>query len=313
MASAQPPANVDTPSSTSSAEPAKYSSGLMPAEYVGLEVAQNGDEDGRWQSAQSTGGNTYHAPYQDNFKTGASYDQQQTYSQATTTAPPYGTDRGEKRFCGIRATTFWLALLALIFLLGTIGASAAAGTIAQQYAGYVQTCETKLELSSLATTSAAESGATSAASATAAAAAASELSATTASSTAGATPTSFTSIPLPEQASSILGEVTTNCPNLSSENKTYTPPGSNLRFVRECGKNYPFNDLGYIPLTKMEDCINLCAALYVTTQSADGKCIGVAWVTAGKQGTDQNYCWLKSAKGSPDPKANVEAAWLTMT
>lgn len=63
----------------------------------------------------------------------------------------------------------------------------------------------------------------------------------------------------------------------------------------------------------MEDCMNLCAALSVTTQSADGPCIGVAWVTAGKQGTDQNYCWLKGAKGSPDPKANVEAAWLSLS
>ncbi|KAF4783767.1 hypothetical protein HER10_EVM0000051 [Colletotrichum scovillei] len=98
-----------------------------------------------------------------------------------------------------------------------------------------------------------------------------------------------------------------------SENKTYTVPNSNLRFVRECGNNYPMNDLGHIPLTRMEDCMNLCAALAVTTQSADGPCVGVAWVTAGKQGTDENYCWLKSAKGAPDPKANIEAAWLVRT
>ncbi|GKT42930.1 uncharacterized protein ColSpa_03111 [Colletotrichum spaethianum] len=70
------------------------------------------------------------------------------------------------------------------------------------------------------------------------------------------------------------------------------------------------NDFGKIPLTRMEDCMNLCAALAVTTQSVDGPCVGVAWVTAGKQGTDENYCWLKGAQGSPDPKANVEAAWI---
>ncbi|KAI8213679.1 hypothetical protein K4K54_001045 [Colletotrichum sp. SAR 10_86] len=308
-------------SSDDSRDP-KYQAGLMPAEYAGLEVANNGD--GHYQTA-APGGPGYYVPYQDNVKPPSGYDQQpyqqqQPYSQSAPTPSAYGGDyaaapppgKGEKRVCGIRAATFWMGLLALIFLLGTIGASAAAGTIAQQYAGYIQTCDAKLEQSATqASASAAASNSAATASASASNTASGTVSATAAA--ASATSTGFTSIPLPQQASSIFGEATSNCPNLSAENKTYSVPGSNLKFVRECGKNYPFNDLGYIPLTRMEDCMNLCAALSVTTQSADGPCIGVAWVTAGKQGTDQNYCWLKGAKGSPDPKANVEAAWLSLS
>nr|XP_036574330.1 uncharacterized protein CTRU02_15705 [Colletotrichum truncatum]KAF6780745.1 hypothetical protein CTRU02_15705 [Colletotrichum truncatum] len=278
----------------------------MPADYVGLEVANNRDD-----------GPEYYVPYQDNIKNPSSYNaqpqhfqeqQQPAYAGAYGGSPPAGNQ--EKRICGVRTTTFWVALVAAVFFLGTIGASAAAGTIAQQYAGYVQVCETKLEQSTQGSGSAAVSGvaASSATSGTS-----STTTTTTTSSSASASASTFNSIPLPKQASSIPGEATTNCPNLASDNKTYTPPGSNLRFVRECGNNYPQNDLGYIPMTTMEDCLNLCAALSVTTQSSKGKCIGVAWVTAGKQGTGENYCWLKNAKGAADPKDNIEAAWLDMS
>ncbi|KAF6783769.1 hypothetical protein CMUS01_16653, partial [Colletotrichum musicola] len=305
-------------SQTSSYDEKSPAVGAMPADYAGLEVAPNGYDGPEHYQQPAQGAPAFYAPYQDNTKPAESpyVQQQQVYPQSAVSPATHGGDyggapppTGEKRIWGVRASTFWVALTALVFFLGTIGASAAAGTIAQQYAGYVQTCETKLEASSgQSSVSSAVSAAT--ASASASASASGTASETPTSASASTTPTAFTSIPLPQQASSINGEATSNCPNLSSTNKTYTPPGSDLKFIRECGNNYPFNDLGKIPMTRMEDCINLCAALYATIQSSDGKCIGVAWVTAGKQGTDENYCWLKAVKGGADPKANVEAAWL---
>ncbi|OHE90773.1 hypothetical protein CORC01_13913 [Colletotrichum orchidophilum] len=304
----------------------KYQTGLMPAEYTGLEVASPSPSPGMQYyqpapgaapAATAPGG---YAPYHDQHN-GLGYESHQQYPAHSAAGTAYGASqtgippKKNKRIWGIPAATFCVAVVALVFFLGTIGASAAAGTIAQTHAAYVQTCEAKLEKSS-SPSACATSGspaASASASASGTAALSASAAATASSSSASSTPTSFTSIPLPGQASSILGEATTNCPDLSSENKTYTVPGSNLRFVRECGNNYPTNDLGHIPLTRMEDCMNLCAALAVTTQSTDGPCIGVAWVTAGKQGTDENYCWLKSAKGAPDPKANIEAAWLERT
>ncbi|KAI3538340.1 hypothetical protein CABS01_08155 [Colletotrichum abscissum] len=304
----------------------KYQTGLMPAEYAGLEVASPSPGMKYYQPAPGAapepvpapvpGG---YAPYQDQDQhNGSGYESHQ-YPAHSTAGMGYGGSQAgippkkNKRIWGIPVATFWVAIVALVFFLGTIGASAAAGTIAQAHAAYVQTCQAKLEQSS--SPSACASSGSSAASASPSASGASALSASASAtaSSASSTSTSLAYIPLPGQASSILGEATTNCPDLSSENKTYTVPNSNLRFVRECGNNYPMNDLGHIPLTRMEDCMNLCAALAVTTQSADGPCVGVAWVTAGKQGTDENYCWLKSAKGAPDPKANIEAAWLVRT
>ncbi|KXH68272.1 hypothetical protein CSAL01_12004 [Colletotrichum salicis] len=291
----------------------KYQTGLMPAEYAGLEVASPSPGMKYYQPtpgaapesvpAPAPGG---YVPYQDQH---TGYESHQYPAHSTAAGTAYGGSQAgmppmkNKRIWGVPVGTFWVAIVALVFFLGTIGASAAAGTIAQAHAAYVQTCEAKLEKSS--SPSECASSGSSAASASA--------SASATASSASSTSTTLAYIPLPGQASSILGEATTNCPDLSSENKTYTVPNLNLRFVRECGNNYPMNDLGHIPLTRMEDCMNLCAALAVTTQSADGPCVGVAWVTAGKQGTDENYCWLKSAKGAPDPKANIEAAWLVRT
>ncbi|GKT97056.1 hypothetical protein Ct61P_14906 [Colletotrichum tofieldiae] len=235
--------NIASSQSSQSSDPeVKYQSGLMPADFGGLEVASSPgmrhyQNRGQYQPAPSAHGlgPGGYAPYQDQH-TGAPYDNTQYPHSAVATAydsQAGGAPKGEKRIWGIRAATFWVAIVALVFFLGTIGASAAAGTIAQAHAAFVQTCQA-----------------------------------------------------------------------------TYTVPNSSVRFVRECGNNYPMNDLGKIPLTRIDDCMNLCAALAVTTQSADGPCVGVAWVTAGKQGTDENYCWLKGAQGSPDPKANVEAAWI---
>ncbi|KAF6817073.1 hypothetical protein CMUS01_12167 [Colletotrichum musicola] len=87
-----------------------------------------------------------------------------------------------------------------------------------------------------------------------------------------------------------------------------------LRFRRDCGSNYPDGDIGRLHLTRMEDCLNLCAALQVTVQSVKGRCISVVWKTATRANDPlayANYCWLKYSKGqafADDPE--VEAAWI---
>lgn len=118
------------------------------------------------------------------------------------------------------------------------------------------------------------------------------------------------SIPIPKEATSTKGQAIPNCPNLDPENSTYTVPGTGLRFRRECGANYAQGDLGRIPLTRMEDCLNLCAALQVSVQSFKGRCMGVVWTTPGNNSRDDSYCWLKYERTSGDARLNVEAAWI---
>ncbi|KAF6819625.1 hypothetical protein CPLU01_13003 [Colletotrichum plurivorum] len=109
----------------------------------------------------------------------------------------------------------------------------------------------------------------------------------------------MTSIPLPRQASAVYGQAKTNCPYLKPENSTYTAPGSNIRFKRECGPDYPGEDIGQVPMTRMEDCLNMCAALRVSVQSSRGPCMGVSWRTETKQGQYADYCCVRCAGGAP--------------
>lgn len=81
--------------------------------------------------------------------------------------------------------------------------------------------------------------------------------------------------------------------------------------------DYTGQDIGYVPLTTMEDCMNLCAALQISVQSAMGPCVGVAWKTSGnnsdRQGLDSNFCYLKSGKNRKGRKGSgitTESAWI---
>jgi hypothetical protein len=108
-----------------------------------------------------------------------------------------------------------------------------------------------------------------------------------------------------------LGVARVECP-VTTANASYTVPGTNLKFVRECsGSNYPGGDLGKIPMTNMQDCLKMCAAMNLMPQSSLGPCIGAVWVYEGRQGTDDNFCWLKYMKPKPDPGfTDLESAWL---
>jgi hypothetical protein len=81
-------------------------------------------------------------------------------------------------------------------------------------------------------------------------------------------------------------------------------------FIRECRINYPRSDIGWLPMSNIADCISLCAVLNLGPQGVLGSCVGVGWVYAGLQGTENNYCWFKSQKGLSNVETDVEAAWL---
>jgi hypothetical protein len=121
----------------------------------------------------------------------------------------------------------------------------------------------------------------------------------------------FSSVPATSDAAQGLGVARVECP-VTTSNATYNVPGTNLTFIRSCdGNNYPQGDLGKIPMTNMEDCLKLCAALNISPQSSLGPCIGVVWVYRGRQGVDDNFCWMKYQKMGSDPGfGNLESAWL---
>lgn len=94
-----------------------------------------------------------------------------------------------------------------------------------------------------------------------------------------------------------LGVPQPRCPG---SNLTETAiEGTDLVFRHECGINYPFNDLGNVPMTTMADCLNFCAAQNVRPQGSQGPCIGVSWVYARRQGVDGEACYLKYDMNSP--------------
>lgn len=63
-------------------------------------------------------------------------------------------------------------------------------------------------------------------------------------------------------------------------------------------------------MTRMEDCLMLCASQYISPQGAAGSCLGVVWGYGGRQGTNAAYCWLKFSKTIREDVADTETAWL---
>lgn len=84
----------------------QYEPGLMPADYQGKEVVT-----GQMQQGY--------------------YPAQNQHEQPLPPVPPVqGTP--EKRICGLRKSTFFVTLLAALFLIAAIGAGAGAGVMAGQ-------------------------------------------------------------------------------------------------------------------------------------------------------------------------------------
>lgn len=62
----------------------------------------------------------------------------------------------------------------------------------------------------------------------------------------------------------------------------------------ECAAAHEGRDLANVEAATMEECVSLCA------QRPRGSCVGAIWFAVGPQGTDLNYCWLKSELGGDD-------------
>ncbi|KAI1261925.1 hypothetical protein F5Y18DRAFT_190106 [Xylariaceae sp. FL1019] len=74
---------------------------------------------------------------------------------------------------------------------------------------------------------------------------------------------------------------------IGDDNSTYIDPGTGSRFQLECATAHRGRDIENTEATSMQDCIGLCAK--------NNQCKGAIWYNVGPQGTDLNYCWLKSA------------------
>jgi hypothetical protein len=98
------------------------------------------------------------------------------------------------------------------------------------------------------------------------------------------------------------------------DNTTYTVPGTNQVYIRQCGVNWGAvdgaKDIQNIAKNSMEDCIALCAKYNLNTQTSRRTCVGVTWVYAGPQGTNVNYCWPKASLGLLTYWDNMESALL---
>ncbi|KAI8953995.1 hypothetical protein F4801DRAFT_69335 [Xylaria longipes] len=94
-------------------------------------------------------------------------------------------------------------------------------------------------------------------------------------------PATTSSSPLPS-ASSTSSRI---C--LGDDGSTYTDPGTGDKFRIECAVAHQGRDIENLEAETMQECISMCAK--------NKFCKGAIWFNVGPQGTDLNYCWLKSS------------------
>ncbi|KAF9874563.1 hypothetical protein CkaCkLH20_08126 [Colletotrichum karsti] len=105
-----------------------YSSGLIPAEYSNLELADTIKDSKSAQPEVASGpGDAWHNKSDDRQHPDATPPQ----PDGDRSSPTDAKEKDGKRICGIRPATFWVGIVLLIFFLGTISASAAAGLTAK--------------------------------------------------------------------------------------------------------------------------------------------------------------------------------------
>ncbi|RYP06717.1 hypothetical protein DL765_009385 [Monosporascus sp. GIB2] len=113
-------------------------------------------------------------------------------------------------------------------------------------------------------------------------------------------PSTFTSNSSPTTTSG-PGGVTVECP--WADGTDYSSPSHPAKtFRKQCGVNYMFYDLRNQTVNSFEECLDLCAA--------ETGCVLANWQYWGPQGTDQNYCWLKSDKGEKRVGGGTESGVL---
>ncbi|KAI0554132.1 hypothetical protein F4679DRAFT_527237 [Xylaria curta] len=85
---------------------------------------------------------------------------------------------------------------------------------------------------------------------------------------------------------------------LGDDGSTYTDPGTGHKFRIECAVAHQGKDIENLEAETMQDCISMCAK--------NKFCKGAIWFNVGPQGTDLNYCWLKSAMDG-EVQENIDA------
>lgn len=89
---------------------------------------------------------------------------------------------------------------------------------------------------------------------------------------------------------------------IGNDGSTYTDPGTKHKFRIECATAHQGKDIENLEAETMQECISLC--------TKNKFCKGVIWFNVGPQGTDLNYCWLKSTtdgevQDTPDAQSAV--------
>ncbi|KAI0455483.1 hypothetical protein F5B21DRAFT_471510 [Xylaria acuta] len=89
---------------------------------------------------------------------------------------------------------------------------------------------------------------------------------------------------------------------MGDDGGTYTDPGTGDKFRIECAVAHQGKDIENLEAETMQECVSLCAK--------NRFCKGAIWFNVGPQGTDLNYCWLKSdmdgdVQDTPDAQSVV--------
>ncbi|KAI0190228.1 hypothetical protein EV127DRAFT_430777 [Xylaria flabelliformis] len=114
---------------------------------------------------------------------------------------------------------------------------------------------------------------------------------TSLSTSSGGQPTTVVVSPSPPAQTSQVSSPSTPSNSsricLGDDGSTYADPGTGHKFRIECAVAHQGKDIENLEAETMQDCISLCAK--------NKFCKGAIWFNVGPQGTDLNYCWLKSA------------------
>ncbi|KAI8962388.1 hypothetical protein F5Y11DRAFT_322860 [Daldinia sp. FL1419] len=86
---------------------------------------------------------------------------------------------------------------------------------------------------------------------------------------------------------------------LGADGSTYTDPGTGTKFKIECDVAHEGRDIENLEAESMPECVSLCAK--------NTRCTGAIWYDVGPQGTDLNYCWLKSSMDDSDIRPTKDA------
>ncbi|KAI3336326.1 hypothetical protein HD806DRAFT_1958 [Xylariaceae sp. AK1471] len=86
---------------------------------------------------------------------------------------------------------------------------------------------------------------------------------------------------------------------LGDDGSTYTDANTGAKFRIECAVAHQGRDIENLKADAMEDCVGLCAK--------NERCKGAIWYNVGPQGTDLNYCWLKSQMDDDDLRVTGDA------